>query len=527
MGAQAIRDEEQLNRRWRPPLMAFFIRRVRDHHEAEDLTQEVFVRLLGQGELGAKPPDGYVFQVAANLLRDRARRGKVRADHWAVAAPLEDRDSESLDPARIAVGRDALATLVAGLGEPAGAHPDDLHALPHREHRHGCDRGKLRHLQERREEAGDEGDGGVDGTDEGVSMNGSTAGAGPMGRDEQAAEWCLRLADRSLAEHEQQELHAWLQDPLNLEAFEQATVVWQGVEAAADGPQLIHLRTQALESFRRANSRRWARRIPARWGWAAAAASLAVAAFGIYLFRGAPVIYETEIAERRSVVLEDGSRLSLDAATRVEVRLADDQRALRLLAGRAKFDVAKDPLRPFSVAAGNKVVVATGTSFSVELLRQQLRVVLYEGRVEVLEQQGMAAKPKPLQLDAASVRAGVELTPGRELLAGLEQPTATLLPADATRSLSWESGQLNFVNEPLSSAVERMNRYARERLVIGDATAAGFSINGVFTAGDTEAFIEGLRTFRPVDVVRQQGEILIRSAEHSGEIERSGVPTGD
>lgn len=357
-------------------------------------------------------------------------------------------------------------------------------------------------------------------------MNGTTADESPVGRDEQAAEWCLRLAEQSLAGHEQRELDAWLQDPLNRAAFEQATVVWEGMEVAADRPEIIHVRSQALESFRRANSRRWARRIPTRWGWAAAA-SLIVAAAVIHLFHDAPRIYETGIAERRTVMLEDGSRLSLDAATRVEARLEDERRDLRLLSGRARFDVARNPLRPFSVAAGNKVVVATGTSFSVELLQRELRVVLYEGHVEVLEQRDAAAEPRPVQLDAEAVRAGGELAPGRELLASLEKPTATLAPADIARSLSWETGQLNFTNEPLQTAVERMNRYARERLVIGDATAATFSINGVFTAGDTEAFIEGLRTFRPVEVERRPGEIVIRSAPRPGNRERTAVPRED
>src|SRR3546814_17339617 len=42
------------------------------------------------------------------------------------------------------------------------------------------------------------------------------------------------------------------------------------------------------------------------------------------------------------------------------------------------------PLRPFSVAAAGKIVVATGTEFSVELLGRETRVILYEGHVAVL-----------------------------------------------------------------------------------------------------------------------------------------------
>src|SRR3546814_14684556 len=56
----------------------------------------------------------------------------------------------------------------------------------------------------------------------------------------------------------------------------------------------------------------------------------------------------------------------------------------------------KDPLRPFSVAAAGKIVVATGTEFSVELLGRETRVILYEGHVAVLN--GSAATRDTLKL---------------------------------------------------------------------------------------------------------------------------------
>src|SRR3546814_19485198 len=95
-----------------------------------------------------------------------------------------------------------------------------------------------------------------------------------------------------------------------------------------------------------------------------------------------PDAYATHIGERQLAVLDDGSRVSLDAVTKVKVRMKDEARQVELLEGRAKFDVAKDPLRPFTVAAGDKLVVAVGTSFSVELIDGQVRVILYEGQVE-------------------------------------------------------------------------------------------------------------------------------------------------
>src|SRR5207245_1904198 len=96
-------------------------------------------------------------------------------------------------------------------------------------------------------------------------------------------------------------------------------------------------------------------------------------------------------------------------------------------------------------------------------------------------------------------------------VASFDKPSVRVMPADLSRSLSWETGQLNFLNEPLESAVERMNRYSRERLVVGDREVATFRINGVFTAGDTEAFVEGVATFFPVDVIRQPGKLVLKS----------------
>lgn len=95
--------------------MSFFLRRVRNHAEAEDLTQEVLARLLVSGERPEPSPDSYIFQVAVNLLRDRARRNKVRVEYVQGAGALNEQDVELLDPARVAGARDALAALVAGL----------------------------------------------------------------------------------------------------------------------------------------------------------------------------------------------------------------------------------------------------------------------------------------------------------------------------------------------------------------------------------------------------------------------------
>ena len=100
--------------------MAFFVRRVRDRADAEDLTQEVFARLAKGTSGPIECADAYVFQVAANLVRDRARRETVRAA-FREARTLEDwAGLDPIDPARILGGRlnlERLAVAIAALPE--------------------------------------------------------------------------------------------------------------------------------------------------------------------------------------------------------------------------------------------------------------------------------------------------------------------------------------------------------------------------------------------------------------------------
>lgn len=330
---------------------------------------------------------------------------------------------------------------------------------------------------------------------------------------EQAAAWCLRLADGDLTPREQGGFNAWLAaDAVNAKAFDDAARAWRVADEVAVTPELIGMRAAALESFRRANRRRWAPRLfTPKFRFAAVAATTIAIVFGAGLWgRYAPQVYRTGVAERRVVVLTDGSKISLDADTQVDVRYLGDRRALRLDHGRAKFTVAKNPNRPFTVATADKVVLATGTEFSVELLRSQIHVILYQGHVAVLDHPVGGGPLQRVILSNSAAVADQSLTPGRELVTPVSARAATVVSTDPSRSLSWEAGQLVFADEPLIAAVERVNRYSTDKVSVGDAAAGQIRISGVFTAGDTAAFVEGITGVFPVEAHRQDGhEILV------------------
>ncbi|MEG3153254.1 FecR domain-containing protein, partial [Sphingomonas sp. ZT3P38] len=317
------------------------------------------------------------------------------------------------------------------------------------------------------------------------------------------------VAEGPLTADEQAAFENWAaEEPGNLAAFERSVAAWRQFGDAATSPEFIDVRDKALTTYRRQNQRLWARRkISVRTMVAIAASLLAVLSATLW-WQAWPDLYQTGVGERRVVMLNDGSRASLDAATQVDVRMGGDRRELHLLAGRAKFDVARDPLKPFSVRVGNKLVVATGTSFSVELVNGKLRVILYEGRVVILDVPTGGGEPVPVRIDQRLPGEEQALAPGRELVADMTGPAARVAPADLGRSLSWEAGQLVFDDEPLALAVSRVNRYSARPVILKGVTGR-LRLNGVFNTGDVEAFAVGVEETLPVRVTREGGTVVI------------------
>lgn len=332
-------------------------------------------------------------------------------------------------------------------------------------------------------------------------------------QEERAAAWCLRIAERPLTSAEQDDFDEWLAaDERHAQCFEQMVAVWQCTDAIAELPGFLSLRAKALMMMENArnNDERPLRSLTRRHAFAALTAFALTAGGGAWYWAKSPDVYATAVGERRTVRLDDGSSVSLDAASRMLVSFTDERRAVTLEHGRAKFDVAKDPLRPFTVTAGSQSVVAVGTSFSVELLRNQLRVLLFEGQVAVVPR-AVAANVKVRRPAPATT----QLVPGQELVADLSSGTAEVLPVEAERSLGWEGGRVDFVDMPLAGAVERINRYAASPIVLGDAAAGRHIVNGVFDAGDTDSFVRGVTSLYPLSA-RQEGDRIIIKTVNSG-----------
>jgi transmembrane sensor len=227
---------------------------------------------------------------------------------------------------------------------------------------------------------------------------------------------------------------------------------------------------------------------PDRRRWLAAAA--VVAAVGLLAAMGTLRFgwnsYETDVGGREQIVLADGSTVELNTDSELRARITRARRDIVLIRGEALFHVAHDTARPFYVTAGNTVVRAVGTAFSVRIRdSEHVDVLVAEGRVAV----GVPNSPEQPTLPptASALSAGESATVVRGALS-----VKHLQADDVNRKLAWTAGHLSFRGETLTEAVQEFNRYSRRRLAIADPSITLLQVGGTFQATDPESFVAAL-----------------------------------
>jgi transmembrane sensor len=228
---------------------------------------------------------------------------------------------------------------------------------------------------------------------------------------------------------------------------------------------------------------------------------------GIAFFTHGTPVYETQIGEQRSITLEDGSRMELNAQTRVRIVFEAFRRRVDLVQGQAFFHVAKDPHRPFIVESGSAFVRAVGTQFDVYRRDTGTTVTVIEGRV-ALQSAAAELPDHPAQRSPAVSGSGVELSAGEQAV--ISAAVIAMAPrANVAAATAWTQGQLEFDETPLSEAVVQFNRYSRKPLVLGSTALATLKISGVYSSKDVASFLLFLRSQPDLTVTETDKDIRL------------------
>ncbi|HVZ29732.1 MAG TPA: sigma-70 family RNA polymerase sigma factor [Asticcacaulis sp.] len=115
---ESRRALEDINARYRDVVRRYFLKRIGNHAEAEDLTQDLMVRLaqrLAQNPI--ENPEAFLFTTAANLLRDRGRRQRTASRFLADMAASRSENFEALSPERVLVSKQSLRAILEAQAE--------------------------------------------------------------------------------------------------------------------------------------------------------------------------------------------------------------------------------------------------------------------------------------------------------------------------------------------------------------------------------------------------------------------------
>ena len=292
--------------------------------------------------------------------------------------------------------------------------------------------------------------------------------------DAQAAEWAVRMDRGPLAPDQETLFQAWLDGDVRcLGAFgRMRAIALTSERARALGPDFDPEVFSQAPAFPR-------RRVLQLGGAIAAGALVAVGGtWQVLRYRGR---FVTGKGETKVVALKDGSVVTLNTASEIQVNYSETMRSVELVQGEALFDVAKNKARPFVVTAGDTNVRAVGTSFTVRRLEAApVQVLVREGVVEVSKP---ASSAPPVRISANSMAQA----PLDDIAAIEARPIAV---TQLNRQLAWQKGQIAFEGETLAQAAAEFARYSDTKIVIDDPALAREEIAGLFKATDPVGFAQ-------------------------------------
>lgn len=335
----------------------------------------------------------------------------------------------------------------------------------------------------------------------------------------QASEWLVRLRNEPDSE---EQLTAWLywrdQDPANVEAFRRIQALWGQFDKAYPTPSEINALLGA-SGGRRRKAGSWGSALKSllrlvlsdsRFRWAVVATCAFViggAAFwGWGLNEKAVSLAAPTGTAHRTVTLPDGSFVDLGPKTTVTVDFRRGQRSLKLYPGEAYFKVRSDRKRPFVVRAGTLNVTAVGTAFDVKHELDRVTVTVQDGVVAV-EAEG----PERTQTSNATWR----VTSGYQLVYFTANAAATLSSVDATATIAWREGRLEYLNAPLASVVADINRYSDRPIVFLDSSVAELTFTGTVFTDSIDGWLQSLPAALPVRVIREPRGVSLAAVSNA------------
>jgi len=291
---------------------------------------------------------------------------------------------------------------------------------------------------------------------------------------EEAAEWLMRLSENDLSDHERAEWERWkISSPERDRAWARAQLLQSKLGGLPPSLAMSAL-DRPSHPERRAALGKLALMLavmPVGWGsWKLAQTQQWTAD------------YRTRVGERRELTLADGSRITLNTDSAIDVRYDRQQRLVHLREGEILVQTAQDPSRPFLVSTRQGRMQALGTRFTVRELSGRTHLAVLEGAVKVMLAENTQTAP-------LIVNAGQRTD--------FSAQTFGTLTATDRNVGAWTRGMLMADKMRLADFVAELTRY-RRGFVRYDPAIADLRISGAFPISDPQRTLNMLVQTYPV-----------------------------
>lgn len=189
--------------------------------------------------------------------------------------------------------------------------------------------------------------------------------------------------------------------------------------------------------------------------------------------------YRTAVGQQRELTLADGSTVTLNTDTAIDVLFDANQRLIHLREGEIQVQTARDisaQARPFLVSTRQGRMQALGTRFIVRTLQPRTHLAVLEGAVKV---------------ELADNRQGTPLIVNAGQRTDFSSQTFGQMSAADRYVSAWTQGMLMADKMRLADFVTELTRYHRG-VVRVDPAIANLRISGAYPISDTQRTVNML-----------------------------------
>lgn len=336
---------------------------------------------------------------------------------------------------------------------------------------------------------------------------------------EKAHMWRVRIDDGGLNAEEQAEFDAWIaSDPLNVEAFAEAEIIWKSLEYV--NYNSVHKTAKVAVTTKKPKTIGFSFKDFINWPNGLAAALvlfLIVIANPLSFFNSSteqptPVVYErltSDIGEIKEITLIDGTVILLGPKSEINYAIAEEQRDIVLISGSAFFDVNSNG-SPFIVKANETRVRVTGTAFDMQNRNENTVVSVAEGEVVVSHpiQNKYKSKNKQKQFNSAidnALRITRTLNAGNYIVASKTEGLSRVETIDIDKIGAWKTGQLVFLNASLKEIIQEINRYSDVPITINPQLEI-LTLSATFDANNIDQILDTLQSAFPIRIISSNTE---------------------